>query len=250
MSGKAIVRGFWARCVAAGGRVILAGIVSLVFVSRGSGGQFAQVGICDEANYSWTQVDMLDAPTGVTTLGGVPFDISSNGLGYEAWAAGYVPGVGDGQLTLSIDVGVYGVTDVYTLINTHAGASGPDSYASLVFTGSGGATYTKHLVGNEDIRDYYPNIYTNLINGTTTTQVFWSAYNDERLDMQHIVLPFEFATQTLTTIVLVDDGRPYFQRTVLDGVTVQYVPEPSILALIGIGAFGMLAFVWQRRRAS
>ena len=45
--------------------------------------------------------------------------------------------------------------------------------------------------------------------------------------MQDISLPAAFATQTLTSIQLVDNGGPSFQRTILDGVTVESVPEPS-----------------------
>ena len=47
--------------------------------------------------------------------------------------------------------------------------------------------------------------------------------------MQHIVLPDEFADQTLSTIKLVDNGRWGFQRVVLDGVTVAPIPKTSKL---------------------
>ena len=119
---------------------------------------------------------------------------------------------GSGQETLSIDVNVYGVTNVYTLINTFYGVSG--TYASLVFTGSNGASYTKDLYGNIDIRDYNAGAHwwASTINGTTTTNVFtgtdiWGYPGV--LDMQNITLPSEFANQTLTSIQLIDNGgRP------------------------------------------
>ena len=69
-----------------------------------------------------------------------------------------------------------------------------------------------------------------------------------RLDMQHIVLPAEFATQTLSTIQLVDNGGYMFQRTVLDGVTVESVPEPSAFVLLGVGAIGLMGSAWRRRK--
>ena len=126
---------------------------------------------------------------------------------------------------------LYGVTNVYTLINTWDGQSGPDPYAWLTFIGTGGASYTKLLVGNVDIRDYNNDGDTNSINGTTTTNVF-NVYPDNigsqgRLDMQSIALPSAFATQQLTSIQLIDYGGPNFQRSVLDGVTISSVPEPG-----------------------
>ena len=95
----------------------------------------------------------------------------------------------------------YGVTDVYTLINTYWGLSGPNSDASLVFTGSAGATYTVHL-GSSDIRNW---LLSSPINGTSTVNVFSESSNGFNggagvLDMQKIILPSEFATQTLNTI--------------------------------------------------
>ena len=97
--------------------------------------------------------------------------------------------------------------------------------------GSGGATYTKNLIGDIDIRDYCNGSLTNAINGITTVNVFRCPKTNNgtegRLDMQHIVLPDEFADQTLKTIKLVDNGRWGLQRVVLDGVTVAVVPTPQ-----------------------
>jgi formylglycine-generating enzyme len=129
---------------------------------------------------------------------------------------------------LTIDVNVNGVTNVWTLINTWGGQPGPTAYAWLVCTGSGGATYTKNLVGGVDIRDYNAGSFQNDINGTTTVNVFacpddnWGVPG--RLDMQSIALPSEFASQTLVSIQLVDNGDAGFQRVILDGVTVSSLP--------------------------
>ena len=50
------------------------------------------------------------------------------------------------------------------------------------------------------------------------------------LDVQHIILPAAFASQTLTTIKLVDNGNSGIQRVILDGVTV--VSDNAILPAI------------------
>lgn len=224
-----------------------------------AGEVYTTINFSNQANFSWVSSgDLPDAPTGATTLGGVPFDIASNAAGYQAWYA-YLqnPGNYPSPTTLTINTDVYGVTNVYTLINTAWGQPGPNSYAYLEFTGSGGAVYVENLVGNVDIRDWNPFIFTNSINNTTTINVFTETniYGTiGRLDMQDITLPTLFASQTLTSIELVDNGGFYFQRTILDGVTAfgylqnSAVPEPAALTLFVIGAGGGLGYAWRRRK--
>jgi len=191
---------------------------------------YSPVDFSSQANFTWVapQSDPDGAratyfpggPVGSVTLGGIPFNILSNAAGFQAWN-GYVASQGkDGTVSLTIPVNIHGATDVYTLINTYWGASG--SYTALVFTGSGGATYTDHLFGGSDIRNW---CCGGSINGTSTVNVFTvhrSPINGAQgfLDMQHVVLPPVFATQTLTSIQVVDSGATGVQRTVLDGVTV------------------------------
>jgi hypothetical protein len=155
------------------------------------------------------------------TLGGVPFNIRSNAAGFQAWN-GYVASRGkDGTVSLTIPVNVHRATDVYTVINTYWAAAG-SSHTALVFAGSGGATYTDHLFVDSDIRGW---CCVGSINGTSTVNVFKLSSSpidgaQGFLDMQHIVLPPVFATQTLTSIQVVDSGATSVQRTVLDSVTV------------------------------
>lgn len=192
---------------------------------------YTQVDFSSQANYSWLPGYLPGAPKGIATLGGIPFNIVSNAAGNQGWSAQSAGDDPDGHKSITIPVNVYGVTDVCTLINTIYGQRGPNYYAWLTFTGSGGATYTKNLIGDIDIRDYCNGSLTNAINGITTVNVFRCPKTNNgtegRLDMQHIVLPDEFADQTLKTIKLVDNGRWGLQRVVLDGVTVAVVPTPQ-----------------------
>ncbi len=229
-----------------------------------SAGMFTQVDFSNQANFTWGGTDWIPepgepvvvhlpgAPVGVTTLGGIPFNIISNANGKEAWAAGVAAAGLPGTQSITMNMNVFGVTDVYTLINTWWGQ--PGTYASLVFTGTGGASYTKDLYGDLDIRDYNQDGWVNSINGTTTTEVFTGTSNwgaEGRLDMQHVILPSEFASQSLLSIELVDVGQNGVQRTVLDGVTVysnvQSVPEPTSMALLGLASLGGIGLRLRRK---
>jgi hypothetical protein len=242
--------------------VVLAGTVLGGPVTRALADTFSPVDFSSQANWTWSGTEspghgqpsgvyLPGAPTGQTSLGGVPFDITSNAAGDQAWS-GFIANTGSGSASITINVNTYGVTNVYTLINTIWGEDG-GPYAALIFTGSGGETYTKYLYSDVDMRDY--NLYNTVnINGTTTTNVF-SVYPDifyrqGALDMQDITLPAAFATDTLATIQLVDNGNLNVQRVILDGVTVESVPEPSTRALLTAGAIALVGYGWRRRRAT
>ena len=77
------------------------------------------------------------------------------------------------------------------------------------------------------------------INGTTTINVFNNGSSGQRLDKQLFVLPAAFASETLTEIKLIDTGATNVQRIFLAGVTVQTVPLPGALLLLG-GTLGCL----------
>lgn len=95
-------------------------------------------------------------------------------------------------------------------------------YASPECFGSDGATFTKPVFGNDDIRDFLAGSFTNSINGVTTIQVFTAGsghQNEVRLDMQIIELPAEFLTRTLTNMRVIDSGGATLQRIWLAGLT-------------------------------
>lgn len=162
-------------------------------------------------------------PEGLVTLGGVQFMIPVGGKNVWTGAAASGPN----PKTLDVAVNATGVTRVYTLINTLWGERDAGTCASVTFFGSAGAVYTVQLNGNEHIRDYLWNRWTNSINGTTTTNVFTAGTgqgtgpnNQVRLDMQVFSLPQAFATQTLTSIRFSDWGGTSYQRLIVSGITV------------------------------
>jgi len=103
-------------------------------------------------------------------------------------------------LSIDINIGVFGVSEVHTLINTRWGQPAPSSYAYIEFFGSDSAYYRKDLLGNVDVRDYANNNWTNGINGTSTTNVVLVENGYHRLDKQCITLPSVFLSQKLDRI--------------------------------------------------
>ena len=174
---------------------------------------FTPISIDTIATRAATTVDP-SYPTGNQNFAGVPFTIPASGNNI-VWNN---DGPSTGTITRTIPVNLSGVTEIHTLMNTTFGQQGPDSYLQLRFIGSAGADYTKSFIGNVDVRDLYNGTWTNSINGTTTVNVFNTALN-YRIDKQTISLPPEFATQTLTSIQMIDTGHFDFQRGILYGIT-------------------------------
>lgn len=157
-------------------------------------------------------------PTGAQNFGGVPFTIPAGPNNY--WAGGAAANFGSGTVRLTVPVGVYGATTVFTLLNTMWGQFGPQAYLFVTFNGSNGATVTKRLVGGLNVRDYNNDGGPNTINNTSTIQA-WANGLGQRLDRQEYLLPAAFATQTLTSVTITDTGNESFSRAILAGITVR-----------------------------
>jgi hypothetical protein len=162
-------------------------------------------------------------PEGSRTLGGKPFILPVGGNNVWTGAAA----TGPNPRILDVAVNARGVTQVYTLINTLWGERDAGTKASITFFGSAGAVHTVELDGDQHIRDYLWNTWTNTINGTSTVNVFTAGSgkgigpgNLVRLDMQTFALPAVFATQTLNTIRIADWGGSNYQRLIVSGITV------------------------------
>jgi hypothetical protein len=170
-------------------------------------------------------------PTGSQSYGGVPFAIPAGPNNY--WSGSVAGNCGSGEVSLTVPVGVPGVTSAFTLLNTFRGQAGPDAYLYVTFTGSAGATFTHPLVGGVNVRDYNNDGYQNTINNTSTIQA-WTNGEGQRLDRQEYILPPEFASQVLTSVTITDAGSYDLSRAVLSALTIStchaYVTETIALS--------------------
>ncbi len=171
-------------------------------------------------------------PIGPQNFGGIPLAIPTGPNNY--WNGAAAAKFGSGVVSVTIPVGVYGVTSAFTLLNTFWGWPGPAAYLYVTFTGSDGATETVPLVGDVSVRDYNQDGNTNTINNTSTTQV-WQNGLGQRLDRQAYALPAAFHTQTLTSVTITDTGNQgngtNGSRAVFSGLTVstcQALPTASL----------------------
>jgi hypothetical protein len=185
------------------------------------------------------QVINPNFPEGNLVLGGVPFVIPIGGNNEWTCTGTHSQGAGpqfDGTYVLDIPVGIYGLTNAYTLITTHWGTSEP-GHLKIEFFGSSDGYYAKDLLGNEDIRDW--NLYfTNRINGTSSVNVFsipqGADGSPDVMDMQIFTLPMSFQDEYLSTIRFTENRVYMHHQAILSGITVA-IPEPATCLFLGLG---------------
>ncbi len=169
-------------------------------------------------------------------LAGVPFNFQLDGNGQTVFNAG----------SLSIPVNVFGVTNVYTLINT-AWGSQDANVGAVTFYGSNGDIYKVDLIEGGNVRDHYYGGFVNTITDPNVTLAVWGPNVPGRahLDMQDFALPGVFATETLVSMTFDSTGggagSPF-----LAGATVAAVPEPESYALL-LSGLGLMGFMMRRR---
>lgn len=214
--------------------------LAVCLVSAGASAQFVTVDFSSQFNMSRNNALLANGgmmPFGNQTFNGVPMAMGGTADFNTLWAwTGHDPAKG-GTQSLVVNTNIFGATSVYSMINTFWGAPGPNSFLSIEFKGTGGLSQVFTLIGNSDVRDYNQNVWTNTINGTTTVEV-WNNQIGQRLDMQKFELAAQFATETLTSIVITDTGAANSQRAIVAGLTVQ-IPTPAstgLLALAGLVA--------------
>lgn len=228
-------------------------VASFCVASNARGAMLQTVDIGPYCNTRIQEYPLLGAadqfPEGPVVFEGIPFSRPEDGN--NAWRGWYsIDGDMEGLRILEIDVDIYGAMEVFTLLNTFGGELLVGTFASVQFFGAEGGFFEKYLDGDSDIRDYLvgDDQYANNINNVSTINVFsaGSGRDEVRLDMQMIVLPEIFQTQTLDRIRLVDNGgtNPSVvkQRLLFSGVTVTAVPEPSSFVLLLIGVIALLMF--------
>jgi hypothetical protein len=190
------------------------------------------------------------------TWNGVPFALA------EVPSSGFNIIQGDltSPNTFTIPVGVYGVSSVYTLINSAFGSfNNDDGYVE--FEDSSSDTFTVQLIEGSDIRDHYNGFFVNTLSnstaGVTTSTISYFNQNPgfAHLDEQDFTLPSAFQSATLTDIIFEtngDDGAgvPFLAAaTVEAGPSTSPVPEPSSLLLLGSGLAGLAGMLRRKLKA-
>ncbi len=173
---------------------------------------------------------------GTQTWNGVPFQLTVDAVGNTVFSDG----------VLDLPVGVFGVTQAYTIINSGFGSFGSNN-GSIEFFGSS-SYYKVDLIQGVNIRDHFDNVFNNVIDNVNAVAAFNVGPHRARFDEQIYNLPLAFGSETLNTIRFTGlnlgvDGIPF-----IAAATVAVVPEPGTWALMlaGLAVIGRL----RRRRRS
>ena len=183
---------------------------------------------------TWTDGSVYSPlfPSSTQTFSGVPFAFESDGNGNNAFLNG----------TLVVPVNVYGVSTVYTIINTAWGQLNA-TVGSITFTSADNNSYTVDLIEGGNVRDHYLGSYVNTLSDSSVTPAVWgSATSGAHLDMQAFALPSIFWTQTLASITFTSaGGNPQGQPFLAAATTeVAAVPVPGAAVLLGSGLLVLL----------
>lgn len=178
---------------------------------------------------------------GTQTWNGTPFQLAVDSNGNTV----FVDGV------LDIAVGLFGVTQAYSIINSGFGAFGSNN-GSMEFFGTNGSYYKVDLIQGINIRDHFDNVFNNIIDNVNAIPAFNVGPGRARFDEQIYTLPAAFANETLNTIRFSGsdlglNGNPFIAAATVRTADATSVPEPGSIALVlaGLGLAG-----WQRKRQS
>jgi len=176
---------------------------------------------------------LFATPPATVAFNGVPFVLDVDAQGHNVFHLG----------STDIAVGVFGVTQAWTLINSAWGVAGQE-VGSVEFFGSGGAYHRVALVEGLNVRDHYADGFNNTIDHTSAVPAY--GLGGVRLDQQVYTLPAAFAGQTLLTLRFNNTGGNPQGSPFIAAATVSAVPEPAAWLLALAGAGGLAA--WRRRR--
>ena len=193
---------------------------------------------------TYTNGSVYPANGGFITIGGINFNLNA----LPSDGTGVIQTNVDPTVFFNIPVGEFGVTTIYAIANSAFGTAGFTA-GQLVFNGSLGDTFTYIFTEGDNIRDHATTGFNILAPNVFATMDFGQG---DRLDVQKIVLPSVFATETLTGVAFsyVGDTVPGNGEAFLAALTTTTaaaaVPEPSTWATMLLGFAGM-GFIRNRR---
>ena len=225
--------------------------LAVVMASIAAHAQYMEVDLSSQVNADLqTYSDGTDYQVGGSQLdvSGVPFELAL--LNGAPGTTGIVQTPdGGASYTFSAPSGIY-ATALYTLMNTTWGEAGVNE-GSVVVTGTRGETATLNLTEGFNIRDHYNGFFCNSYTDPTLVPTYFVSQvpnptsGQVRLDRQELVLPSSFNGGTIALITFNGIGGGFDGDPFLAAMTLQTVPEPGTLFVLGLGA---LVLIVRRRR--
>lgn len=172
--------------------------------------------------------------------------------------------------SITIPIGIFGLSDAYVLLNDYFGPSGIHD-TNVVFNYAATGAITKQLTNGVEIDSAHncgaPGVHCSAFSGTTTspnTDIAWSGSYTEGvnttpytgtsgtlnlLDIHFNLSGLAPAGDTLTSITFTDlNNLTNSSRLALSAITFTNSPEPSTWLLLAAG-LGFMVFLGQRRKA-
>jgi PEP-CTERM motif len=199
------------------------------------------------ANLSnYTNGSVYPANGGPITIGGINFNLAQ----FTGGGTGVIQTDAGSTTPFIIPVGQAGVTTVYSISNSSFGEAGFTA-GQLVFNGSAGNSFTYTFTEGDNIRDHATTGFNTSAPNVFATMDFGAG---DRLDVQKIVLPAAFGSETLTSIdfsyvgnTVPGDGEA-FLAALTTSTAVGAVPEPSTWAMMILGFFGVGFMTYRRKQ--
>jgi len=139
--------------------------------------------------------------------------------------------------TKTVPINLFGIMEVYTLINSTFGSFGAIN-GKVEVHGTGGLLDTFTLTQGINIRDHFAGPFNNVATGLNGTLPYQTGV---RFDQQKFVLSSAFHSATLTEIRFIGEnnfgsnGNPMLQS-----LNLRAVPEPASMVVLGLGLVALV----------
>jgi len=187
-------------------------------------------------------------PFGLAEVGGDP---NTTGVVQSPYTS-FVSGADDGSsgsfdYTFSVPAGTHATT-LYSLANLAFGQWNASLDGSIVVTGTDGETATLNLYDGVNIRDHNNGGFSDTLSDPTVVSTYFEngapttdGNIQTRLDMQQMVLPSDFAGDTIASVEFEGYAQGFGGSAFLTGLTLgNSVPDAaSTLVLLGVTVGGL-----------